>query len=234
MDAFRAATFTCRPAGGQCDVAEMCTGASGTCPADIVVPAGIVCGSLTVEQCDVVDVCNGTDKSCPDLKAPPGTPCNDNDVCTYGDTCDGRGTCDAGSGDACAAGKVTGGGQVVPTIGDKASFGFVAQRQTLQGPTTGHCNYVNHTTGLHVNGPVTLLVLFGSNSAMFQGNGLCNGTLCAFEVKVTDNGEPGRNNDTIQVTMWQTPMVPPPPPPPVPFEEVPERRIKDGNIQVHK
>jgi hypothetical protein len=172
----------------------------------------------------VADFCNGTDKSCPDNKAPPGTPCIDADVCTFGDTCDGNGQCDAGPGDVCAEGKVTGGGQVVPTYGDKASFGFVAQRGSFAGPTTGHCNYVNHTTGLHVNGPVTLLVLLDATSAMFKGTGLCNGALCTFEVKVTDGGEPGRNRDKIQVEV--TPYSP--------LEVFPEKAIKNGNIQVHK
>src|SRR5205085_5753206 len=45
-------------------------------------------------------------------------------------------------------GKVTGGGQVVPTQGGTASFGYIAQRKTDGGPASGHFNYVNHTTGL--------------------------------------------------------------------------------------
>jgi hypothetical protein len=83
---------------------------------------------------------------------------------------------------------------------------------------------VNHATGLHVNGPVTLLVLLDATSAMFQGSGLCNGMPCTFELKVTDGGEPGRGRDKIQVTVQ----------PHSPAEAVPERTIKNGNIQMHK
>src|SRR6185436_410181 len=35
----------CRSAAGNCDVVETCTGASGTCPADIVQPSTVVCRS---------------------------------------------------------------------------------------------------------------------------------------------------------------------------------------------
>src|SRR3989441_3898159 len=34
VDVFEPATTTCRASTGQCDVAEMCTGRSGACPAD--------------------------------------------------------------------------------------------------------------------------------------------------------------------------------------------------------
>src|SRR5207247_6379369 len=34
VDVFRAASYTCRAAAGQCDVAETCTGTSGACPVD--------------------------------------------------------------------------------------------------------------------------------------------------------------------------------------------------------
>src|SRR5207247_514319 len=48
-----------------------------------------------------------------------------------------------------AKGKVTGGGQVVPSTGtNKASFGYIAQRKVDGGPATGHFNYINHDSGL--------------------------------------------------------------------------------------
>src|SRR5207253_4758853 len=34
VDAYKAASVTCRESAGQCDVAESCTGTSGTCPGD--------------------------------------------------------------------------------------------------------------------------------------------------------------------------------------------------------
>src|SRR5439155_1002922 len=36
---FEPATTLCRPAAGGCDVAEFCTGASGSCPADLLEPS---------------------------------------------------------------------------------------------------------------------------------------------------------------------------------------------------
>src|SRR6185295_2148340 len=35
VDVFQSSTFVCRASAGQCDVAETCTGTSGTCPADV-------------------------------------------------------------------------------------------------------------------------------------------------------------------------------------------------------
>jgi len=194
------------------------------CPADAVAPGGTVCG-LPTGQCDAVDTCNGTDTTCQDRKALNGTPCEDGDVCTFGDTCDGNGTCQPGPGDVCAVGKVAGGGQVVPNTGGIATFGFIAERQTLGGPTTGHFNYFNHATRLHVNGPVTLLIVDSPTTATFQGSGMCNLTPCTFVVSVEDGGEPGRNRDKLQVS-----IVPNSP------AEVgpPKTAISRGNIQVHR
>jgi hypothetical protein len=222
MDAFRPATFTCREQTGQCDVAEQCTGGSGECPADAVAPEGMVCGA-SLDQCDAVDLCNGTDKTCPDLKAAEGTPCSDDDICTVGDTCDGSGTCEAGPGDACSVAKITGGGQVVPNSSGKANFGFVAQRKTEEGLASGHFNYVNHTTGLHVNGAVTALVAHPDGSITFSGTGFCGALPCTFTVTVRDVAEPGKDKDTIRVIVSVSPA-----------EVSDERKIIHGNIQVHK
>ena len=220
----RKSTALCRPAAGACDVAESCNGVSNDCPPDAVAPGGTVCG-LPADQCDAVDSCDGVNKTCPDRKAPSGTPCEDGDICTFGDSCDGNGTCQPGSGDICVVGKVTGGGQVVPNAGGIASFGFVAERQTLAGPTTGHFNYLNHSTGLHVNGPVTLLIVDSPTTATFQGSGTCNLTPCTFVVSVEDGGEPGRNRDKLQVSIAPNSPVEVGPP---------KKAISRGNIQVHK
>src|SRR5205814_812552 len=61
-------------------------------------------------------------------------------------------------------GKVTGGGQVVPRQGGTASFGYIAQRKVDGGAATGHFNYVNHMSGLHINGPVNDLVILSPTS----------------------------------------------------------------------
>ena len=130
--------------------------------------------------------------------------------------------------------KVTGGGQIPvpdpdsadPTAGGtgSASFGFNA-RPDEQG---GHFNYVNHVTGLHVNGPVTDLQVIAINpdgspkTVRFSGTCDGSGPACSFSVTVEDHGEPGRND---QLGIAVTGAV----------SEVRSRRIiSRGNIQFHK
>src|SRR4030095_16991407 len=55
VDVFQPGTFTCRGSAGQCDVAESCTGASGSCPADLFVPNGTTCNDADAPTC--TDVC---------------------------------------------------------------------------------------------------------------------------------------------------------------------------------
>jgi hypothetical protein len=68
----------------------------------------------------------------------------------------------------------------------------------------GHFNYVNHITGLHINGPVDSVVVTATNpndpsgarTVRFCGN--CgpgaNVDSCRFVVTVEDHGEPGTND----------------------------------------
>lgn len=82
-------TTECRASEGPCDPAEVCTGSSGTCPADDKEPAGTVCNPST-GLCDPEEICNGTDAACPadELEA-DGTECR----AAAGD-CDAPETCD--------------------------------------------------------------------------------------------------------------------------------------------
>jgi hypothetical protein len=61
---------------------------------------------------------------------------------------------------------------------------------------SGHFNYVNHVTGLHVNGPVTSISLNADGSINFCGS--CGPATkpanCDFTVTVKDNGEPGTDD----------------------------------------
>lgn len=90
--------------------------------------------------------------------------------------------------------KVTGGG----TIMDRTrNFGFVANGQ-VGGSAKGNLNYVNHVSGVHVNGPVTSIISFvrnadGTGSATFSGTCRkgCSGT---YTVEVEDNNEPGKGD----------------------------------------
>jgi hypothetical protein len=130
--------------------------------------------------------------------------------------------------------KVTGGGQIPvpdpdsadPTAGGtgSASFGFNA-RPNKQG---GHFNYVNHVTGLHVNGPVTDIQVIAINpdgspkTVRFSGTCDRRGPACSFSITVEDHGEPGRID---QLGIAVTGAV----------SEVRSRRIiSRGNIQFHK
>jgi Ice-binding-like len=129
-----------------------------------------------------------------------------------------------GSTPAPAAGtiKVTGGGQIQVPNGT-ATFGFNAG--TGPGGLGGHFNYVNHVTGLHVDGPVNNIVVIAFNPDGSPKTVLFSGTCgvgCAFSVTVEDNGEPGIN-DQFGVTVIGTIS-----------EVISQRVISNGNIQFHK
>jgi hypothetical protein len=147
--------------------------------------------------------------------------------------------CGAGSGTTFpphGAIKVTGGGQIpVPdpdndaadaTGTGRATFGFNAQPDK-SGGAKGHFNYLNHVTGLHVNGPVTDIVVIAvytdgtPKTVLFLG--LCNGVpSCSFSVIVEDHGEPG-TIDQFGITIVGD------------VSEVRSQRvISRGNIQFHK
>ena len=92
---------------------------------------------------------------------------------------------------------MTGGGQLDP-IGacPKASFGGNASGQP-GGTAKGHFNYVNHCTGVHVNGPVTAILLVDpvTQTMTFE---VQDDADCTAIVTWRDGGEPG-TNDTIDV-----------------------------------
>ena len=125
-------------------------------------------------------------------------------------------------------GRVTGGGQIpVPDPGStgRATFAFNA-RGNEDGTATGHFNYVNHVTGLHVNGPVDNVVVSVTNPdespKTIRFSGTCgHAPACSFIVTVEDNGEPGRNDQFgITVTGGRS-------------EVRSQRVISRGNIQFH-
>jgi hypothetical protein len=126
--------------------------------------------------------------------------------------------------------KVTGGGQIPvpdPNSNDqlatgtgRATFGFNSQPEKgcTDGAAKGHFNYVNHVTGLHVNGKVLNSQLIAPNTVRFTGE--C-GTGCTFTVTVQDNGEPG-TLDTFGLDVTGTKN-----------EHRSLRVISRGNIQFH-
>ena len=126
--------------------------------------------------------------------------------------------------------KVTGGGQIPvpdPASTGRATFGFNAQPNQSGGGAKGHLNYVNHVTGLHVNGPVDDIVVIATNPDGSPKTVLFSGTCgnlpaCSFTVTVEDKGEPGRSDEFgIRVTGGRS-------------EVRSQRVISRGNIQFHR
>src|SRR5206468_2714786 len=102
VDVFKAATTTCRASAGQCDVAEMCTGTSGACPADGFKSSSTHCtGASQGGACDddAADHCSGTSDSCVDVFEPATTTCRASaGQCDVAELCTGSpGACPADS-----------------------------------------------------------------------------------------------------------------------------------------
>ena len=87
----------CRAAAGVCDLAEVCTGSDGECPADGTVEPGTECRAASGAPCDVADVCDGERKDCPDRVASVEVICR----ASSGEACDAPEHCD-GETDGCA------------------------------------------------------------------------------------------------------------------------------------
>ena len=149
---FKAAGTTCRAAADVCDVAETCSGTSGSCPADAKQPSGTACTSdanpCTVDQCDGTsnacqhpagnagalcrgsggacdpqETCTGTSTTCPaDAKTPAGTVCR-----PPAGPCDVAESCD-GVNDACPSDLFE-----PPTTECRASAGVCDPAETCTG-----------------------------------------------------------------------------------------------------
>jgi hypothetical protein len=64
---FQPPTTACRPALGSCDLAEMCSGSSALCPADLFKPNGTTCSdgkACTIDDVCTAGVCAGTQVTC--------------------------------------------------------------------------------------------------------------------------------------------------------------------------
>lgn len=65
----------CRALRGPCDVAELCSGTSASCPADVVVDGGALCRAAA-GACDRAETCDGVATTCPiDRLEPAGVVC---------------------------------------------------------------------------------------------------------------------------------------------------------------
>ena len=125
--------------------------------------------------------------------------------------------------------KVTGGGQIPvpnPDSNGRATFGFNA-KGNADGTGSGHFNYVNHVTGLHVNGDVDSVAVIARNPdgspKTIRFSGSCsNSPQCSFSVTAEDHGERG-TKDQLGVTVTGGLS-----------EFRSQRVISRGNIQFHK
>ena len=140
--------------------------------------------------------------------------------------------------------KVTGGGQIgvpEPDSPGVSSYGFNAKpagaavtdeaeadpkgKRKIQ--TSGHVNYLNHVTGLHIDGTVTDLDVVTLDTdgkpKMVRFSGTCtDGPDCSFSVTVEDNGEPSVN-DRFGIAVVGSSA----------DETTSDRIVRRGNIQFH-
>ena len=127
--------------------------------------------------------------------------------------------------------KVTGGGQIPVPNPDLHGPGHLRvqceARQVGRTTASGEFNYVNHVTGLHINGPVTTIEVIAINPdgspKTVRFSGTCRGTpSCSFSVTVEDRGEPGTSDQFgVLVTGGVS-------------EFRSQRVISNGNIQFHR
>jgi hypothetical protein len=84
----------CRPAQGDCDSAERCSGSGLNCLGDSFVPVGTVCRA-SKGSCDLQEACLGNSASCPtDSFIPTGTLCRASQKdCDAADYCLGSASC---------------------------------------------------------------------------------------------------------------------------------------------
>src|SRR5438094_6856669 len=149
---FEPPTTVCRPAAGPCDVAELCTGTSGQCPADTLKPSTFKCRPAA-GPCDAAERCTGTDAACPadakktsDVCRPATGPCDVDERCdgTH-DACPADGfkaagtECRAAAGVCDAAESCTGSDAACPADAQKTS--------DLCRPAAGPCDVEERCDG---------------------------------------------------------------------------------------
>jgi len=101
---FVAGGTQCRASADVCDVAESCSGASGSCPADGFASAATACRTGSGDACDPTETCTGSGVACPaDVVLGAGEVCR----AGSGDACDPDETCSGVAGEACPGDVVT-------------------------------------------------------------------------------------------------------------------------------
>jgi hypothetical protein len=109
--------------------------------------------------------------------------------------------------------------------GGKSNFGFVVYKKWATGPVQGQFNYLNKVTGEHIKSVMINTFEIIGNTAKFSGTCKNKGqlgveVLCTFDVTVQDNGNPGKDKDTFQISG---------------FGVTPNAgTLNGGNIKIHK
>jgi hypothetical protein len=117
----------------------------------------------------------------------------------------------------------TGGGWITLPTSGKATFGFVGQMEG--GTASGHLEYNDHDFPLTLHSTQILTVTTTACSTTITGTATAGGAFTGqvtFRLDVTDNGEPGKDNDVFTISA----------------DELAYSRtgptISGGNIQVHE
>lgn len=116
---------------------------------------------------------------------------------------------------------VSGGGWI--NVGEsRANFGFNAGFKGGSPTPDVHFNYIDHNSGMHVKATsITEYVATGPTSRRFKGIAEINGVPgYTYDIEVADNGEPGRNTDTISISLSNHYSA--------------GGRLAGGNIQLHR
>ncbi len=151
---FRGSGQVCRASVGVCDLADTCTGASATCPADGKSTALCRAAATT---CDAAEFCDGAGNNCPaDTFASSSTVCRaSGGACDIAENCTGSSpTCpaDAKSSAQCrASGGVCDPAEVCDGVGDNCPTD--AKSTSLCRASGGVCDVAEFCDGLNNNCP---------------------------------------------------------------------------------
>jgi len=116
--------------------------------------------------------------------------------------------------------NTTGGGWIAVS-GGKATFGFSAKMQ--DGTASGHLEYNDHVFPVTLHSTQIVTATTNGCSSTITGFATASGAITGqvdFTLDVTDNGEPGKDNDTFTITAGGYSASGP--------------TISGGNIQVHE
>ena len=145
-----AAGVSCRPTGGDCDLAEVCDGKAVTCPLDSFVAAKTICRKAG-GFCGLAEHCSGSSAACPA------------DLYLDGDT-----VCRASLGGCDLTENCTGSSASCPTDRIKAKAATCRA-------STGPCDVAEVCDGITTTCPVDKLLM---NGTACGENGTCSGGVC--------------------------------------------------------